>query len=567
MQYIHGANRFQLVLFPEMLDDLVSLDNPVRVIDEFVNLLDLGALGFLGTGLDPSAAGRPCYSPECLLKLYIFGCFKKVRSSRKLMDMCFSNIEMMWLMCRLTPDFRTISDFRKNNKGAIKKVFKAFVKMCVELGLYNTEVGVQDGSKFSAMNSKDNNVTVSKLEKKLLMAEEEISKYLEELDKYDKEESDAPKYTKEEIENMLDKLCARKEKYIDYLNQMNEAGVSQISFTDPESKLMKTANGGFDVSYNVQTIVDPVSHMIGAFEVTNQCNDLGLLTSVTSGLKEDLGIDVMDAVADKGYLDKADMLDSIMNGTLPHVPSKSGAESQDFEVDYKEAAITEELLGSTKPDDIQTCLEAGVVPDVYKDKGIDVSVNEVEQVATSDGEDLASCFTLNDDGTAVVCPNGSELNKVARLHSKDKTRFTSRSACKGCEDKCTASAFKQVDLKDGQTVLRIKKTRTAKKVTVTMTPDKEKIGFRKCVVEHPFGTIKQWCDGSYTLLAGIEKVAADMSLLFLQYNLKRAINMVGTLELIKKMRELAGNSMSFFRLFFKIRKFCTPKLISSAVSL
>lgn len=332
MQYILGENRSQLVLFPERLDELVSDDNPVRVIDEFVNLLDLGALGFVKTDLNPRSAGRSCYSPKCLLKLYIYGCFKKVRSSRKLMEMCRSNIEMMWLMCRLMPDFRTISDFRKDNKEAIKKVFKAFVKMCAELGLYSKEVGVQDGSKFSAMNSKDNNVTVNKLEKKLQLVEEEISRYLEEMDKNDKDESDAPKYTKEEIEKMLDKLRERKEKYNGYIDEMKEMGVTQKSFVDPDSRLMKTSNGGFDVSYNVQIIVDPQSHMIGAFEVTNQGNDLGQLSPVVSGLKEDLGIDVMDAVADKGYFDKADMLECIMNGTIPHVPSKSGEEAFEFEL-------------------------------------------------------------------------------------------------------------------------------------------------------------------------------------------------------------------------------------------
>jgi len=566
MQYIVGENRWQMVLFPEKLDDLVSEDNPVRVIDEFVNQLDLMALGFGSAVLVKSAAGRPSYSPECLLKLYIFGCFKKVRSSRKLMEMCRTNIEMMWLLGRLMPDFRTISDFRKDNKSAIKKVFKAFVKMCVELGLYNTDVGVQDGSKFSAMNSKDNNETVTKLEKKLDIAEKEIAKYLEELDKNDKDESDAQGYTKEEIEKIIEKLRARKDKYNGCLDEMKEAGATQISFTDPDSRLMKTADGGFDVSYNVQIVVDPESHMIGAFEVTNQCNDMGQLSPVTEGFKEDLGIEVMDAVADKGYLDKADMLECLMNGTVPHVPSKSGEESYEFEVDHKEAEITEELLSSTKPEDIRTCLEAGALPDAYKDKGIEVSVHEVEQVI-SDEEYPKESFTLNEEGTAVVCPNGSELGKVARLHNKGKARFTSRSACKKCEDKCTASAFKQVDLKDGQTVLIIKKTRTAKKVKIKLTPDKKKIRIRKCVVEHPFGTTKQWCDGRYTLLTGKEKVTADMALLFLQYNIKRAINMVGTQELIKKMRGLAGDLMCFFsRIFQNLKKTFAISIYSSACS-
>ena len=211
MKYIEGYDRLQIVLFPEKVDDLVSDDNPVRVIDEFVNNLDLEAIGFTKTILVQAGAGRPSYSPKCLLKLYIYGYFRKVRSSRKLMELCRSNIDAIWLMCRLMPDFRTISDFRKDNVSAIKKVFKAFVKICMELDLYKAEVGVQDGSKFRAVNSKDNNVTEPKLEKKLQIAEEKIDKYLEELDKNDKEESDSQEYTKEEIAEKLKILRERKE--------------------------------------------------------------------------------------------------------------------------------------------------------------------------------------------------------------------------------------------------------------------------------------------------------------------------------------------------------------------
>jgi transposase len=549
MRYVEGLNREQIVLFLEKLDDLVTDDNPVRVIDEFVNLLDLEQLGFDSAYRRKSDAGRPRYSPETLLKLYVYGYFKKVRSSRKLMELCATNTEAMWLTGRLTPDFRTISDFRKDNKDAIKKVFTAFVKVCIELGLYHRDAGVQDGSKFRAVNSKDNNVTEAKIAKKLEIAEEKINKYLEELERSDNEESGAPTYTKEEIAAKIEKLRARKERYGNLLDEMKEKDLSQMSFTDPESKLMKTANGGFDVCYNVQIMVDPESHMVGTVMVTNQCNDMGLLTPVTKKAKEELEIATIDVTADKGYEDKADMLECLLNGTVPNVPSKSGETFYEFDLEYKEAAVTEEMRGSSDPEDIKACLEAGTVPDIYKDKGIEVSVVEVKENVCDEHSRMS--FTLNSEGTAVICPNGSALGKVAVLHNKGKTRFACKSACAQCPEKCTESKFKQVDLKDGQTVLYAIKRRTVKKVRIKLTPDAEKIRNRKCVVEHPFGTIKRWTDGSYTLLSGIEKVGTDMSLLFLGYNIKRAISMVGVRELVEKMRGTAALFTAFFLALFR----------------
>ena len=542
MKHIEGYNRSQIILFPERLDDLVLEDNPVRVIDIFIDQLNLANIGFNRAILDSSSAGHPCYSVECLLKLYVYGYFKKVRSSRRLMELCNTNIEVMWLIGRLSPDFRTIADFRATNAVAIKKVFTAFTRLCIELGLYGREVGVQDGSKFRAVNSKDNNVTRGRLEKKLEIAAKQIEKYLEELDRNDREERDTPKYTKEEIAEKIKKLKLRKEEYNKLLTMMEKEGVTQISSIDPESRLMKMGNGGFDVCFNAQIIVDPESHLIGSFAVTNECNDFGLLFPVAMKAKEELGIDVLEVPADKGYEDRADMLECLENGIIPHVPSRSGEASYEFTLDYNEAEITEELLNSKKPEDIRTCLRAGALPNVYCGKGIEVSVDELDK---SDENDPRSIFTLSADGSSVTCPNGSTLPKAARLHKKGMTRFTSRSACRKCTDKCTTSSFKQVDLRDGQTVLGEKKQRRVKKVKLRLTPDKAKLLSRKSVVEHPFGTVKRWQDGSYLLVKGIKKASADMALSFLVYNLKRAINMLGTQELVEKIRELRGNIFAF----------------------
>ena len=550
MKYIRGEDRQQMILYPERLDDLVSDDNPVRIIDAFVDNLDLQVLGFKFSSIIESGAGHPCYPPWDMLKLYLYGYFNKVRSSRRLQWLCETNTDVMWLTGRMTPDFRTISDFRKDHVEQIKQVFRIFTKLCTELGLYNKEIGVQDGSKFRAANAKDNNLTESKLNKKLELIEEKIAKYLEELDKSDAEEGDPQTYTKEEIEEMLREVMERKDFYEDLQKKMKEESIRQVSFTDPDSRLMKSANGGFDVSYNVQIIVDPQSHMIGEFEVTNNGNDMGQLSPLTEQLKDSLDIDILEAVADKGYDDKADMLNCLMNGTIPHVIPRYGEDSHEFVLDYKACEITEDKISSTSPDDIKDCLEAGVLPNAYKDKGIEISVFEIERLGT-DASDSESCFTLNDEGTAVICPKGSELSKVATLRGKGKTRFASRSVCRKCNEKCTTSTHKQVDLKDGQTVMPLRKTKVVKKVKIVLKPDKDKTWNRKCIVEHPFGTIKRWLDGSYTSLIGVEKVGADFALLFLSYNMKRAISMIGVPALIEGIREVMGKVMTDYSRFLR----------------
>lgn len=534
MRYIEGLDRAQMVLFQESLDELVLENNPVRVIDAFVEYLDLEVLGFKKAKTDVSVAGAPSYNPKALIKLYLYGYSEKIRSSRRLMKLCITNIEVMWLIGRIEPDFRTIADFRKENAEALKKVFKEFVKLCAKLGLYNTEAAVQDGSKFRADNSKDNNITEAKLAKKMELAEEKLQKYLDEMDRLDKEERVSPKFTTVEIASKIEAVKEQIIRYNELQNEMKEKRVTQLSYTDPESKLMKSANGGFDVAYNVQIAVDPKSHMVGAVEVTDHCNDMGQLMPVITELKEDLGVDTIEVTADKGFEDSADMVECLKNGIIPHVPRKSGEESYEFEIKYKEAEITEAIQGSTKSADIQKCLEAGVLPDCYKDKGIEMSLTEKEEHIT----DEHMCLMLNEAGTAIICPEGNELRKTAQLVKKDRTRYVNRAACSACKNKCTTSKIKQIDLKPGQTVYYMKKRQTIIKVKIKLTPNKEKIAGRKTVAEHPFGTVKRWYDGAYTLLRGKVKVAADLSLLFLGYNLKRAINMMGVEELIKNIMDI-----------------------------
>lgn len=528
MRYIAGIDRHQLS-FPETLEEYVSESNPVRVIDAFVNNLDLTKAGFRNA--IPASEGRPGYDPRSLLKLYIYGYFNKLRSSRKLMAECGRNLEVMWLLSKLIPDFRTIADFRKNNAKALKKVFRAFVKVCIELDLYTRELVAIDGSKFRAANSKDNNITVSKLEDKLKRIEKNMNEYLENLDKYDRNDDNIEGPTKEELQKKLETLESRRETYNKFLEEMKENNEAQRSFIDPESKLMRTHSGGFEVCYNVQTAVDAGSHMIVDFDVTNHCNDLGLLYEGAERAKEALGAEILEVVADNGYESKEDMLECLKAGIIPNVSLKNGVKECEMTLKFKESEITSQMLESTNPEDIKKCLEAGILPAAYNNKGIEIEVVEVIKNGPSE-----KCFTLNDDGESVTCPRGKILKKSAYLESKSVTRFVSRSACSHCEEKCTRSKFKQVDLKDGQETLYLKNANiTEQKVIIKLKPNKEKLKKRKCVVEHPFGTIKRWCDGSYILMKSKIKANADLSLSFLAYNMKRAIKIIGVERLIEEM--------------------------------
>lgn len=528
MGYIKACDRFQVTLFPETLDEYIAENNPVRVIDVFVNNLDLKEAGF--SKHTPAKEGRPGYDPRSLLKLYIYGYFYKIRTSRKLMAECVRNVELMWLMGKLTPDFRTIADFRKDNPQPLKKVFKTFGKICMELKLYEKELIAIDGSKFKAVNSKDRNLTLSKVEKKLKRLEQNIDEYLTELDKNDEAEGETKDITKEELQEKINLLKQRQEEYNKHLKEMKENNETQRSFTDSESRLMRTHSDGFNVCYNVQTAVDAGNHMIVDFEVTNSCNDSGLLSTSAISAKKILGTETLEVVADNGYESTEDMLKCLQNGIIPHVALKKGVDTIEISMPHEKTEITLELLDSTEPEDIEKCLKAGVLPTAYERKNIEIQVIEMVQNGTSD-----KCFVLNEDGETVTCPEGKILNKSAYLKNKKATRFVSRSACSHCMNKCTASKFKQVDLKDGQRILYLKGQNLIRQVVIRIKPDKGKIKKRKCVVEHPYGTIKHWCDGSYLLLKGRLKATADLSLSFLCYNLKRAINIVGVKKLIEQM--------------------------------
>lgn len=550
MQYIQKDSREQITFLPDCIEDYISEDNPVRVIDAFVDSLDLTFLGFTHAAL--CETGRPPYDPSDMLKLYIYGYMNRIRSSRKLMTECRRNIELFFLLGKLSPDFRTISDFRKDNPKALREVFRAFVRLCDKISLYGKELIAIDGTKFRAVNSRDNAYNEEILLKKLQRIEEHISEYLTMLDKQDEDEETIPELSPERIQKVLADLKERKETYQGFLQELSDSGKTQILTTDPEARRMHTKDG-FNCCYNVQTAVDSTSHLIAEYEVTNHNTDQGLLCQTADKAKELLVMDVIEVVADKGYDSRKDILDCVSNGIIPNVPFKYDKTERIFTIDYVPSEITEEEKFSKNPEIIRKCIAAGVLPNCYENTCIKLEVQELAQV---------SCFSKNDDGT-VTCPM---MNIMTRTRQRGKQSvFRNHDACRQCTNRCTSSKnAKDVCFSENTQYIAVQmygKTRrklnpipdgiplhpnnhnldrrtVPKKVSLKLLEDPEKIHLRMCTVEHPFGTVKWYGGAHYVLCKGIRKVTGEIGLSFLAYNLRRAINMIGTKALIEGI--LAG---------------------------
>jgi len=295
--FIQGQARTQSTLFPEMLDDFVVEDSAVRVIDFFIDDLNLAGLGFQ---TEPNSKGRPAYHPIVMLKIYVYGYFNQVHSSRRLEREAHRNIELMWLVGRLAPDFKTIADFRKDNREAIRRVCREFVLLCKQFGLFNDALVAIDGSKFKAVNNRDKNFTQAKMARRLLEAEESIDRYLEGLANIDEQESKASSGKKEQLEQNVAAMKEEMARLKALEVEMVKAPDQQISETDPDARSMKTRGEGV-VGYNVQIAVDVNSHIITNHDVTNVGNDRNLLSGVATEAKAVLGVEALTAIADRGY--------------------------------------------------------------------------------------------------------------------------------------------------------------------------------------------------------------------------------------------------------------------------
>ncbi len=316
MKYIEGTNRYQLSYLPECIDDYILEENPVRIIEAFVESLELDRLGFSKT--TPNIKGRPPYNPKTLLKLYIYGYMNKIRSTRRLEKQAGINLELMWLLNKLAPDFKTIADFRKDNSKALEGVFKEFILLCKGWGLFSNELIAVDGTKFKACNNKKRNFTQAKLEKRVIEIENKIAEYLKDLDENDTNEVTDKNYTSEEIQSKIKELQDRKGKYQKYQDQLKKEGNTEISLTDPDARLM-ISNGKLDVHYNVQVVAEGKNKLIIDCNVTNICSDQGQLGTMAQRGKEILGVAELEVLADKGYYDGADLIECMENKINPYV--------------------------------------------------------------------------------------------------------------------------------------------------------------------------------------------------------------------------------------------------------
>ncbi len=471
-EHVGGAHRKQTILFPDTLDGYVDEENPVRFIDAFVDSLDLKALGFNHSM--PSFVGRPSYDPSDLLKLYVYGYLNQVRSSRKLERECQRNVEVMWLMKKLAPDFKTIADFRKDNVDYVKGVFKEFVKFCMGLDLYGAKCIAIDGTKFKAVNSLDRNFNRDNLSYRLKIIDDRISKYLGEMEALDKEEEKAE--AARELEEKLKNIMKCKEKYTDLLRKLKESDLNEVSLTDPESRLMKN-RGRIEPCYNSHVAVDDKNHLIVDYNVTNAPADNCQLSSIAKSAKETLGAKRIDASADKGFFNAKEIKECVDNGITPYVPEQSryGA-------------------GWVKKTGIPT-------------------------------REFSSHKFVYDKGTdTFVCPAGQRLGFAYLDHAHEKRMRVYRTdACFSCGfflTKCTR-------YKRGRMVWRWEHAEVVEEMKLRMRLQPWKLDARKNIVEHPFGTMKRAFNQGYLLLKGLRKVVGEVGFTMLAYNMRRVLNLLG----------------------------------------
>jgi transposase len=470
MGYIEGVNRGQQVLFPEVLDDYVGAENPVRFIDAFVASLDLAALGVQRP--TPPETGRPAYDPRDLLCLYIYGYLSRLRSSRKLEQETHRNVELMWLLRKLTPDFKTIADFRRDNTPALKAVCREFTLLCRRLDLFGGELVAIDGSKFKAVNSKARHFTRAELERLRDGIEARITEYLGRLDTEDEAETGPPPNAAE-LQQKIETLRARQIGYAALLGQLEARGDTQISLTDPESRSMKVG-GRLDVCYNVQTAVDDKNRLIVAHDVTNDATDRDWLSPLATAAQDVLGATPLQALADRGYY----------NGP-----------------------------------EIAACLEAGITPTVPRPL---TSANAKHGLFTKDD------FAYDAAQDAYQCPAGERLTyRFSTVEQGRGMRDYSTAACGRCALKARCTRNKQ-----SRRITRWVNEGVLDAMEQRLKNDPTLRTRRKAIVEHPFGTMKRWMDQGYFLMRGLAHVRAEFSLTVLAYNLRRVINLVGVSRMI-----------------------------------
>lgn len=472
--FIEGTCRSQATLFPDRLDDYLAEENPVRVIDVFIDHLDLSDLGFKTV---PADTGRPAYHPSTMLKLFVYGYLNRVQSSRRLEREAGRNVELMWLLGRLAPDFKTIADFRKDNGKGIKNTCREFIGLCRQMNMFTDAVVAIDGSKFKAVNSKENNYTPKKLQFHIDRVERHIDDYLKQLDDADKE---AEKHLDDTpIQEKIDWLKKRLEELKTLEVEVNNQPDKQLSTTDPDSRLLKTQGMTRAVCYNVQSAVDAKHHLIVAHEVTNK-QDRGQLCDMGKQAQIAVGQEALTVIADKGYYSGQDIKDTQDAGMTPLVPKG-------------------DTSGSEK-------------------KGI---FNR-------------SQFKYDADRDVYICPANQVL--PYRFTSLEKGLMLKRywafdPTCRACKLKSQCSNSKQP-----RRITRWEHEEQMDQMSELLSSRPDSMLIRKQTVEHPFGTIKSWMGSTHFLTRRLQNVSTEMSLHVLAYNLRRMISILGPDNLIAAMR-------------------------------
>jgi len=476
-RFVEGTDRGQSTLFPECLDDWIDENNPVRVIDAFIERLDLAELGF--EGVEPAETGRPAYHPAALLKLYIYGYLNRVQSSRRLEREAGRNVELMWLLGRLVPDHKTVADFRKDNGRGIRKVCARFVELCREMGLLEKASVAIDGSKFKAVNNRDRNFTRAKVERRRAQLEESVARYLSQLDTADRQEPTEALATRTaRLKEKLAKLGDEMRRLKELEERMLAAPDQQISLTDPDSRSMATSGRGSGVvGYNVQVAVDTEHHLIVTHEVTNVGNDRAQLARVAKQTKAMLRTNTLEAVADRGYF--------------------SG----------------EEILA---------CDQAGIT--ITLPKPITSGIKAKGRYGKQD-------FVYLPDADVYRCPAGERLKYYyTNVENGLRLRRYWTNACRTCalKSRCTTGVQRRITRWEHEHVLEAVQRR--------LDEDPQAMRRRRETVEHPFGTIKARMGATHFLMKTLPRVAAEMALHVLAYNLTRVMNIMGPGRLIAAIR-------------------------------
>ena len=473
-RFIEGCDRRQRLLLPDCVDDYVGEDSPVRVVDAFIDELDLGELGFAG----PAATGRPGYHPATLLKLYLYGYLNQVQSSRRLEREAGRNIECMWLTGKLAPDFKTIADFRRDNGEALRAVCRQFVILCRELGLIAGGTVAVDGSRFKAVNTRDRNYTPGAVRRRIEQVDASIQRYLQMLDTADRQEGEEVELRTARIGDRLDALRRQMQELRSMERALETAPDRQISLTDPDARAMATNGKGTGlVGYNVQAAVDTAHHIVVAHEVTNVGHDRQQLANMARQAKAATGVDALTILADRGYF--------------------SG----------------EEILA---------CEGEGVTP---------ICPKPLTSGAKADGRWGKQDFRYEADTDTYRCPAGEQLTRrFSSVENGLMMQVYWADACAGCQVKgqCTTGKERRIRRWEHERVV------DAMQARLDRMPEAMRV--RRRTVEHVFGTLKDWMGRSHFKTRTLDRVGTEMSLHVLAYNLKRAVAVIGTRQLIAAIK-------------------------------